>query len=788
MAADNSAPTTEGKRSARGKKRSSKLLDDKEDYDDSKRPRRACERSQCPAKVPICFAGATDRCAGSSWTSRWYHISPGEHFCNECFDHYYRAHKDGYTIFSDWKRIWSTHGKNEPKLMLFFADQMLPYWVQCTAKDCKKWRQLSKDAKFDTELVQRFKCGMSSSGVKRVDLPMNRRWYSQVTSAPYLWNSPSATFLTGYYPDGVGLSVSDPSNRGAQEDPLAKYPKGLIQPFTNDGESRSALSFHPDFIETEENYLPHLSLDNPTLYLALRNLIMSLWADNIKEWLTVEKCSYNLLCRGLTRIRMVEDLPLLLQYLTCNGFINSGLLTIPSSLHISSDIQKDVIIIGGGISGLSAARYLHDMGVKVKVLEGRDRLGGRIHDTHQLVDCVGQGAQLLIGQTNNPISIIAYQAGLGTKVIKEHCNLMDHRGKLVDPLVDRRIDFHFNAMLDVIAEWRQTKELSHDINLLDKFFEMHEQFKEESQLPFTEEEEQVLQFHLGNLEYACGASLSKVSALNWDHNESLPQFSGDAVLMKDGYSQVVKRMSENIDLCLNTQVLGIDYSDDVITVKTTDKTYTAHKVLVTVPLALLKKQTIQFTPPLPEKKLQAITSLGAGSLEKVALQFNKKFWKSKTDEDDFFGHVPAEEKQRGLFNVFYDISTSTSDSGILVTNVSGEALNLIKDKTDKEVVNLCLYTLKSLFPAQTIPDPVNYLVTHWDSDPFAGMAYSYMPVGSDGSLYDDMAKDVNDKVYFAGEATNKQFPQSVTGAYLSGLREANKIILSLTSEITQVDT
>ncbi|ESO82363.1 hypothetical protein LOTGIDRAFT_176287, partial [Lottia gigantea] len=42
----------------------------------------------------------------------------------------------------------------------------------------------------------------------------------------------------------------------------------------------------------------------------------------------------------------------------------------------------------------------------------------------------------------------------------------------------------------------------------------------------------------------------------------------------------------------------------------------------------------------------------------VCLQFDKKFWKSKTDGDDFFGHVPVSESQRGLFNVFYDLSTS----------------------------------------------------------------------------------------------------------------------------------
>lgn len=56
------------------------------------------------------------------------------------------------------------------------------------------------------------------------------------------------------------------------------------------------------------------------------------------------------------------------------------------------------------------------------------------------------------------------------------------------------------------------------------------------------------------------------------------------------------------------------------------------------------------------------------------------------------------------------------------------------------------------------------------------MAYSYLPVGCDGSLYDDIATPVANKVFFAGEATSRAFPQTVSGAYTSGLREACRIL------------
>ena len=67
-------------------------------------------------------------------------------------------------------------------------------------------------------------------------------------------------------------------------------------------------------------------------------------------------------------------------------------------------------------------------------------------------------------------------------------------------------------------------------------------------------------------------------------------------------------------------------------------------------------------------------------------------------------------------------------------------------------------------------------VSHWGSDAHTGMAYSFLPVGSSGQVYSDLSVDLESKVFFAGEATHQQFPQSVTGAYLSGVREARRVL------------
>lgn len=63
-----------------------------------------------------------------------------------------------------------------------------------------------------------------------------------------------------------------------------------------------------------------------------------------------------------------------------------------------------------------------------------------------------------------------------------------------------------------------------------------------------------MNFHISNLEFACGASLKQVSALHWDQNEDYPQFSGDNLVLQEGFSQVLSRLADGLDIELNTKV------------------------------------------------------------------------------------------------------------------------------------------------------------------------------------------------------------------------------------------
>ncbi|PVD32420.1 hypothetical protein C0Q70_07854 [Pomacea canaliculata] len=644
-------------------------------------------------------------------------------------------------------------------LKKFMTDCLVPYWVQCTVPECKKWRQLSKDLDLKPSFIDKYVCGMTGAGVKkgnqkdachnpedeRVEYVKEELWLRQATIPPYLKNSPAAPMLMGYYPDGVGISATDPVMQTKKSKPTVNPCCEFLRPFLHSERRELAGMVRPDMMtESEISAFPLLAQEQPFMYLAIRNLVMAIWALDIKEWVTREQCARQLICRGLNRACCVLFLDPILAYLTSRGLINVGLVAPPTYLHIPSSVQCKVLVIGAGASGLAAAQRLSHFGFKVKVLESKSRIGGRVWDEDHNGVPFAHGATLLAGSVNNPMALIAYQSDQPVHKVTDRCHLVLDSGRLVDPVREKRLEFHFNAMLDAVAQWRELGKP--DRSLLGGAADT-------SVSP-------------GITGISGGCPLHKLSARSWDQNEAMPQF-GDPI-------------------CCCQEVCTVDYSKNKIMVKTdSGESHTADKVIITVPLAVLKSGGITFTPQLPDSKKKAIAMLGVGKVEKVILQFSENFWQGKVKGDDFFGRVPQDASQRGLFNLFYTVPAKKSGARnvhILVTHIVGEALGVICGKSEDEIKDMCLETLCRIF-RRKVPNPVSWAVTSWHRDPDIKMAQTFLPVGVDGQALDTMAEAVADKLFFAGEATCRQFPQSVAGAYISGIREASKIIDSFVDDI-----
>lgn len=740
---------------------------------------RRCQKATCPSKSLKCFAEAAVNCARTGNTSRWYHMSDFEHFCNDCFDYFYRTHKEGYKRYEPWRAHWSSNCRKEGSLKLFFAEEIVPFWVQCNK--CDKWRELENNKivvnkkfceTFVCSNVDGLDCDTAEDEVtKQVK---NYKWILSITCLPYLKDSPACPFLKDFYYDGIGLS---PPNNPSEE-PKQKFTENMI-PFYSPEDSEKARCICADVMTGEEREeFPH-HIKDASIYLGLRNLVMAMWSINPKQYLTYRACLNNMICRGLARITLAEELKKILDFLTINGYVNFGILPrVPKPFNL--DYWKgSVVVIGAGIAGVGAARQLHNAGCKVTILESSDCCGGRIRDDNTLGSCIGLGAQIITGCINNPLYVMCEQVSLPLRYLGMRCDLVDNHGYLVDSPVDQEVEFRFNLMLDSLEDWKQSIDKGkHELfSLSEALAEQQKELQKSLCKEMSEEENCLLQFHLGNLEYGCGSSLQYVSAVHWNQNEEFPQYSGAHAWAIDGFEKIVHEMIDGLDVKYSSQVVSVDSSGKKVVVKTKcGETYKADKVISALPLSIFQSRSIKFNPPIPTEKQKACDRLGAGLIEKIALKFKTPFWRSKIGEADYFGHVPESVKDRGLFSVFYDVSKG--ENYILMTVIAGEAVKVKAEMTDEQLVDKCIETLKKIFKPEGELKPVSYVISNWASEPSTKMAYSFVKVGSSGKDCDILATNMDEKIYFAGEATNRQFPQTVTGAYLSGLREAKNILRS----------
>uniref|UniRef100_A0AAY3ZUE8 Lysine-specific histone demethylase n=1 Tax=Denticeps clupeoides TaxID=299321 RepID=A0AAY3ZUE8_9TELE len=309
-----------------------------------------------------------------------------------------------------------------------------------------------------------------------------------------------------------------------------------------------------------------------------------------------------------------------------------------------------------------------------------------------------------------------------------------------------------------------------------------------SDVYLSSRDRQILDWHFANLEFANATPLSTLSLKHWDQDDDF-EFTGSHLTVRNGYSCVPVALAEGLDIKLNTAVRQVRYTAsgcEVIAVNTRSTTqtfiYKCDAVLCTLPLGVMKQQppAVQFVPPLPEWKTAAIQRMGFGNLNKVVLCFDRVFWDPSVN---LFGHVGSTTASRGELFLFWNLYKAP----ILLALMAGEAAGIMENISDDVIVGRCLAILKGIFGSSAVPQPKETVVTRWRADPWARGSYSYVAAGSSGNDYDLMAQPITPgpaipgasqpvpRLFFAGEHTIRNYPATVHGALLSGLREAGRI-------------
>ncbi|KAF3445039.1 hypothetical protein FNV43_RR14732 [Rhamnella rubrinervis] len=452
-----------------------------------------------------------------------------------------------------------------------------------------------------------------------------------------------------------------------------------------------------------------------------------------------------------------------------------------SNVGGSPTSSPSVIVIGGGVAGVAAARALHDASFQVVLLESRDRLGGRVHTDYSFGFPVDLGASWLHGVCKeNPLAPLIGRLGLplyrtsgDNSVLYDHdlesYALFDMDGNQVPQELVTKVGEAFESILKETEKVRQ--EISEDMSILRAFSIV---FERRSDLRLEGIAHKVLQWYLCRMEGWFAADADTISLKCWDQEELLPGGHG---LMVRGYKPVVNTLAKGLDIRLSHRVTKIARRFNGVQVTVEDgRTFVADAAVVAVPLGVMKANIIKFEPKLPDWKELAIADLGVGIENKIVLHFEKVFWPNV----EFLGVVA--ETSYGC-SYFLNLHKATGHN-VLVYMPAGQLAKDIEKMSDEAAANFAYMQLKKILPDASAP--IQYLVSHWSTDINSLGSYSYDTVGKPHDLYERLRVPV-DNIFFAGEATSTNYPGSVHGAFSTGLMAAEDCRMRVLERYGELD-
>ena len=440
-----------------------------------------------------------------------------------------------------------------------------------------------------------------------------------------------------------------------------------------------------------------------------------------------------------------------------------------------------MLVIGAGFAGLSAARALRQSGWQVTVLEARNRTGGRVHTDRSVPGhTVDLGPSWLHAGPQNPLKELAREAQIATRVT-DYANMRfavqrDGKREIVPRADVLRFAQRFSGALESSSLWsaldRQiaarrgtdTKGLS-VADVFDAGIRRIEAESGPADPGLIELQRRILESNLAApLDQVGFEALLEESDTN-PGNTLLP---ADDHYVLGGMDQLTRLLELDLDIRLNEAVRRVEWRRGLVRVDTQSGGYEADAAVITIPVGMLAGGSIEFAPALPPEKIAAARRLPMGLLNKAFVLFPKPFWETELDFLAFDASPPP------LFYAWLNLQLYKGQPA-LVGFTSGTMAREVERMTDAEVRNRVFNRLRASRP-QDIPDPLEVRVSRWAADPWAQGAYSFLGLGATPDDRVVLGHPVQNTLFFAGEATHRDDPSSVHGAWWSGLRAAKEVL------------
>ncbi|SEP78087.1 monoamine oxidase [Faunimonas pinastri] len=406
----------------------------------------------------------------------------------------------------------------------------------------------------------------------------------------------------------------------------------------------------------------------------------------------------------------------------------------------------DAAVIGGGAAGVAAARRLHQAGLSTLILEARDRLGGRGHtvqteagpvdlgcgwlhsgDVNPWTDITGERG-FTVDRTPPPWGVEREEPGFPIAEQQEFGDASDRFYTQLAVAAGRPEDAPASTLLEAGSRWNG---LLHAVST-----------------------------------WINGVELEGVSI------EDLHAYADTEVNWRvaEGYGALIARHGEGLPVSLRTPVTTIDHSGKTIRIDTPRGTVEARAVVLTVSTGVLAAEGIRFTPALPEK-LEAAALLPPGLADKLFLFVDSAAGDLEKDSR-VFGATDTARTASFHIRPFGRPLVECYFGGVMARELEGQGEAAFADFAIGQLVEL----YGADFRRRLTVGPMHA----WGTDPYAFGSYSHARPGHHDKRA-VLARPVDDRLFFAGEACSENDFSTAHGAYRTGLAAAEKAIDALTA-------
>lgn len=448
------------------------------------------------------------------------------------------------------------------------------------------------------------------------------------------------------------------------------------------------------------------------------------------------------------------------------------------------DVRVDVVVVGAGFAGLTAADLLRRAGRTVAVLEARDRVGGRTCTEEHHGTWIDLGGQW-IGPGQDRIAGLVDELGFAT-----YPQLEDGDDVVLDATGPRRLASYALGFSD--------EELVAYLELVGALEAIAEQVPLEA--PWTAPDAEawdattladwvrtravpdrvagLFEVAVRAVFAAASSQLSLLHAAHYVHSadgwSKLTDSEGGAQQDRivGGVQPVAEALAARLpegSVHLGTAVERIEQGPDGVTVAAGDLTVTAERVVVALPPTMAGR--LRYEPPLPARRDQLVQHMPQGSVVKFHVLFDEPWWR----DEGLSGTVLSPDEAIG---VTFDCTPPAGTPGLISGFFEGPAAVAAGEQTVEERRDVVVDVLARAM-GERARDVLAYVDRDWSAEPFTRGCYgAHLPPGG-WTVYGPALREPVGRIHWAGTETAERWTGYIDGAIDSGQRVAAEVLAAL---------